>query len=140
MEHEHQATRPRSAAHEAQRADEVLEAPRVPVQEVDPRLAAVGAVVVRWEKLRVAYNLLLGLWTVLLTLPLLFRPWLSFTFLDIVFVGAIVANAAFTAAPLLESYITWFVGPNRFVSPVLFSLGTLFTMLLAAATVFALPI
>lgn len=131
--------RPRAPRTAPQHDASSQEAPSAPVSAADPHLADVGAVFIRWEKLRIPYNLVLALWTFALTGLLLFTPWLSFRFIDNVVLGAILANLAFTSGTVIEAYITWFIGPNRWISPILFTLGTLFSMLLAAASVFSTP-
>jgi hypothetical protein len=110
-------------------------APPAPVDHTDARLVNVGAVLVRWERLRIAYNLVLAAWTVLLTVPGMFAAWMSIDFLDAVLFGAIGANLCYSAGAVIEGYITWFVGTNRAITAVLFGLGLVLSMFLTLAVV-----
>ena len=84
-----------------------------------------------WEKLRVLYILILGLFTLLLGLPYLNK--LEF-WLPVIF-GGVIANACFFLGPIIETYVTWLGFRGRWLRWVIFVLGTLFTMAGSAATI-----
>jgi hypothetical protein len=52
--------------------------------------------------------------------------------------GAVIANACFFAGPIAVSYVKWIGWRPRWLTPLLFAVGTLFTMLLAAVVVLAI--
>ncbi|HLA84139.1 MAG TPA: hypothetical protein VJL29_05050 [Thermoguttaceae bacterium] len=97
----------------------------------DRRCLQVGRVVVAWEKLRILYNLLLGLEAAVVFL-------LAVVFLDqslrglakTILLGGLAANLCFCAGPLADGYLSWFGLRHRAVTWSLFALGTAFSMLL----------
>jgi hypothetical protein len=87
------------------------------------------AVFFAWEKLRLAYNLLLAVVTVALATAhrIVDRP--DFWFYG--FQGAFAANVGFCVGPVAEGYLCW-LGLDRLVARTgLFVLGTLFAVALA---------
>ena len=81
-----------------------------------------------WEKLRILFVGILGLITVLATVPLGFPSW---RLLIIIVQGAIVANLAFFAGPVVETYVRW-LGYNRMWPRwLMFISGTMMTAALA---------
>jgi hypothetical protein len=82
-----------------------------------------------WEKLRFLYIGLLGT----LTLLLCGREILNFEILLIVIAGAFVSNVCYFAGPILETYVTWLGLKGKWFRWVLFTVGTLLTMVLAIA-------
>ena len=88
-----------------------------------------------WERLRLVYIAVLGLFTLLLTGLSFAGPQLpkAHTIL-IVVAGAIVANVCYFAGPVVETYISWLGYRRNWVRWVLFVGGTLLTMMLAFIT------
>jgi hypothetical protein len=83
-----------------------------------------------WEKLRVIYVVLLGIWTLILVGPF---GLTSFPILRLIVLGAVLANVLYFAGPTIETYIRW-LGYRRLWPRVLMFLGgTLLSMILATA-------
>lgn len=82
-----------------------------------------------WEKLRFLYIGLLGT----LTLLLCGREIVNIEILMIVIAGAFVANVCYFAGPILETYVSWLGLKGKWFRWMLFTVGTLFTMVLAVA-------
>ena len=72
-------------------------------------LAIARSVFLAWEKLRIAYVILLALITVLLTGV---TGILNLRLLRLIVLGAVVANVAYFAGPTIETYVRW-LGYNR---------------------------
>lgn len=90
-----------------------------------------------WEKLRLIYVA----WLVFLTLgvtflhPSLFKQgeyWFA------VVAGAVGANAAFFAGPIVETYLTWLGVKASWLRWALFTAGMLFASFLAVVTILAI--
>ncbi len=83
-----------------------------------------------WEKLRIAYIVVLACHTVFLAgVAGLLNPRV----LQLVVMGAVIANLAFFAGPIVETYVRW-LGYNRsWPRWFLFMMGTLLSMGLAIA-------
>lgn len=79
-----------------------------------------------WEKLRVVFIMALSLLTALLTGPDLLR-WRVLLF---VIEGAVLANLAYFAGPIVETYVCWLGYDRKWVRWFLFVSGTLFTAFL----------
>lgn len=108
-----------------------------------------AALVRRWEKWRLMYNLIVGVTGLLSTLPLMWRS--SPEILDSLVIGivayGIAANLAYFMGPLAELYLIWLAHDTAgslsarvraalgspAVGPSLFALGTLFAMLVTLA-------
>lgn len=103
----------------------------------DSRYEQLGRMFVRWEKLRMLYNAALVLWTLLWAVVFGPRLLLDVSFWDACVFGALGANACFCCGPLLEGYLTWFFRSHIAVTGVLFTSGTLLSLLLATASVAA---
>jgi hypothetical protein len=82
----------------------------------------------KWEKLRIPYNLILALVLILshgqsmgarFFHPLALSIWLT---------GAVLANLCFFAGPLAEAYIAWLGLRSRVVTVVLFVGGVLISI------------
>jgi hypothetical protein len=82
-----------------------------------------------WEKLRFLYIGLLGT----LTLLLCGREIVNIEILMLVIAGAFVANVCYFAGPILETYVSWLGLKGKWFRWMLFTVGTLFTMVLAVA-------
>ena len=90
-----------------------------------------------WERLRLIYISVLGVLTLLLGWGSfgVFEYWLT------VAAGAVVANVCFFAGPIVETYITWLGYQGKWLRTLLFTVGTLFTCVLAVAAlaIYAFP-
>jgi hypothetical protein len=84
---------------------------------------ALRSIVLRWERLRILYNLmLLGL--VLVPTGGTFQlP--SLRELPVLAIGAVLANLCFMAGPLTEAYLSWLGLRSRWVTAGLFAGGLL---------------
>lgn len=91
-------------------------------------LAIARSVFLAWEKLRIAYVVLLAIITVLLTGV---TGILNLRLLRLILLGALVANVAYFAGPTIETYVRW-LGYNRtWPRWVMFIGGTLISIVLA---------
>ena len=110
-------------------------------QELDAknvRLIRVGRTVVTWEKLRLAYNLILACVTVLaIGFCMIYSPVSIDTLglIGTVVVGALFANPCFCLGPLIDGYLSWFGWRSTFSTGVIFLLGTLLSIVLVALSV-----
>ncbi len=106
-----------------------------PAAEVDTAgsFAALGRVVVTWEKLRLVYNVVVGVAALLLTMlmpgHILVRPQLVERIVE----GAIFANLCYCAGPMIDGYLTWFGVRHPLITAGLFAAGTFLTVAFAAA-------
>ncbi len=98
-----------------------------------------GAIIRKWEWLRIFYNSILI--TMVMLLVLFGFPGLlvDLNFLSCVLAGAIIANLCFLTAPAIEGYGTHFRLWHPLFSYVLFAAGTFFAMILAIACVLWFP-
>jgi len=87
-------------------------------------LPVLRSILIRWERLRILYNLVLTAVVILpvggdpLTLP---EP----ADLPILAVGAVLANLCYLAGPAAESYLAWLGLRSRWVTLALFAGGVL---------------
>jgi len=84
---------------------------------------AIRSVFLRWERLRVLYNLAL-------VAVVLFPTGGSFELPEIrqlpeLAIGAVLANLCYLAGPIVEAYLTWLGLRTRWVTAALFSGGVL---------------
>ena len=91
----------------------------------------------KWEKYRLIYNGILVCETILLTALLLLTGTLPTIGLPVAAVlGAIACNFFFLLGPVLDGYFQWiFKSRNQVFGLIVLVLGTLFSAVLAAATV-----
>jgi hypothetical protein len=82
-----------------------------------------------WERLRIIYVLLLGIWTVVLVGP---QP-LHIPIAIVIAGGAVLANLCYFAGPILESYVRWLGYRGKWLRWFLFIGGTLLTAMLEIA-------
>jgi hypothetical protein len=99
------------------------------------RWAEIGQAFAEWEKLRVWYNGVIGV--VALVSVLVVHPQLL---LDVDKLGAmgalaISANICFFAGHIVDCYATWLFGRVHWIRPLVFTAGTLGSILLTAASV-----
>ncbi len=87
-----------------------------------------------WEKLRILYVLFLGALTLLLAGPGL----MHMRTLIVIAEGTVIANLCFFAGPIIESYIRWLGYSGKWLRPLLFVVGTVFTALLVVLTLLPL--
>ena len=96
------------------------------------------AIAKKWERYRLIYNGILILETVILSgLGVLLVGLLPLIALAVVAVlGAVAVNFFFLLGPALDGYCQWIFGSrSKTFGRIIFVLGTLFSMLLAAAAV-----
>ena len=84
-----------------------------------------------WEKLRVVYVAILAVITILLIAP---SGFLSRRLLLLTAEGAVVANTAYFAGPIVETYIKWLGYDRAWPRWVMFAAGTLLSIILAVGT------
>ncbi len=85
-----------------------------------------------WERLRIVYLLILGIFTLLLCAPSLANFGATAWRTMVVMVkGAIFANLCYFAGPASETYLRWLGYDRPWVRWFLFGAGTLFTAALA---------
>jgi hypothetical protein len=80
-----------------------------------------------WERLRIIYIGVVGVFTLLFAGPNLVR----FGTLVAIFEGAVVANICYFAGPTVETYVRWLGYQGNWVRWAMFIGGTLLTSLLA---------
>jgi hypothetical protein len=92
----------------------------------------------RWERLRIPYNL------VLLAATLIFHGGMfcfpgAWLIVAIFAIGAALANVCFLAGPLVESYLAWLGIRSRWIPVVLFTGGLLVSIPLVLIFPFGFP-
>lgn len=92
--------------------------------ETPPAVELARSVFLRWERLRLPYNLVLAAFTLWWHHRILQVAW---AWLPLAFC-ALAANACFLAAPLVETYLTWLGFRSRWTAPVLFTGGVLLSI------------
>jgi hypothetical protein len=90
----------------------------------------VKPIFLKWEKLRLPYNLILAAILLLsqggnLSTILVLAQSVMLVFW---IVGAVLANLCFLAGPLVEAYLTWLGVESRWLTPGLFGLGLLISI------------
>ena len=112
-------------------------APLAALSDIDPAAAGARAgddareVFLAWEGYRVLYNIILTGESLLLGVA----HWGQIPYWITLIGGAIAANVCFCAGPCLEGYFSLAGAKRRTVRPVLFLLGTLVAVTLAAMVV-----
>jgi hypothetical protein len=99
------------------------------------RMAEIGLAFVAWEKLRVVYNLVLGLAALIAVLVVDASLLLDLDSLERMAAAAVAANACFFAGHVVDCYATWLFGRLPWVRPVLFALGTVGSVLVTLAVI-----
>ena len=95
------------------------------------RMQEIGEEFALWEKLRLVYN---GILVVMSLICVIVRPaWLSrpFMLLGNLVGGAIGANVCYTVGVLASCYLAWMGFRNRTLTLVLFGLGTILAVVFA---------
>ncbi len=106
----------------------------------EDRFHVVGKTVVAWEKLRLIYNTVMGLFV--LAVVVFSQAIAARNFAELfaqVIAGGIFANLCYCVGPIIDGYLTWFGFRHRLVTIVLFIGGTIVTMLLALVVI-AFPV
>jgi len=91
-------------------------------------------VFIAWERLRIIYVLVLGVFTIMLAIPdVIYNGSQLLTFRSLVMIaeGAIVANVCYFAGPIIETYVRWLGYNRKWVRWFLFVGGTILTVVLA---------
>ena len=84
----------------------------------------IGRAMATWEKLRLVYNAIGLVPTLILVLGATTSPFE-------IAVCVLVANACYCVGPVLEGYLVWFGIRSRVATAILFLLGTMVMLLLA---------
>ncbi|HUE74856.1 MAG TPA: hypothetical protein VMP01_28575 [Pirellulaceae bacterium] len=119
--------------------------PYQPPIEENPAVLSISAVkttaqevFLAWEKLRLAYNIVLVLVT-LGGLGIVGTEFVNWRQLAVTLaIDAIVANLCFCAGPCLEGYLAWIGAERRITRTIVFVLGTILASLLALVEVYRL--
>lgn len=86
-----------------------------------------------WERLRIPYNLTLGVMTVLFH-PGLFNPGDHLALVLVMLgIGCVGANLCFLAAPIFETYVAWLGVRSQWLTIALFCGGVLISIPLVIA-------
>lgn len=80
-----------------------------------------------WERLRIAYIVVLGVVTLAITGTRMFEPRIF----AMVGVGAVVTNLCFFAGPIVETYVRWLGCERKWVRWILFIGGTILSAIVA---------
>ena len=97
-------------------------------------VAMAKSVFIAWEKLRIAYVMLLGAFTMMLSIPgVIYNGSHLLTLRGLIMIaeGAIVANVCYFAGPIIETYVHWLGYHRKWVRWFLFVGGTILTVVLA---------
>ena len=94
-------------------------------------MPAIKPKLLKWEKIRVVYNLVVGAFVLVGTW--LLHPGLlnSTTYWITLVEGALVANVCFFAGPLAEIYFAWLGARKSWITTVIAVCGILLTLVLA---------
>jgi hypothetical protein len=95
----------------------------------DRRCLTIGRVIVRWEKLRMLYNVILTAEAAILVGIAPFGGS-RVDMVKHIILGGIVANVFFCAGPVVNAYLVWLGTHSRVISWLLFVMGTGLSMLL----------
>lgn len=91
-------------------------------------LSIARAVFLAWEKLRIVYVIILSLVTLILTGSAGFS---DLRILRLIAEGAVVANVAYFAGPIVETYVRWLGYERMWPRWLMFESGTLLSIVLA---------
>lgn len=91
-------------------------------------LSIARQVFLTWEKLRILYIGILGMFTLLLVG---FSGLPSLSLMITVMFGAIVSNCLYFAGPIVDTYIRWLGYRDSWPRLVMFVVGTIFSLILA---------
>ena len=105
-----------------------LESPTEPEGAHRSLLATARRVFLAWEKLRIAYVIILALITLLL---IGVSGILNLRLLRLIIMGAVAANVAYFAGPTIETYVRWLGYNKAWPRWFMFVAGTLLSVLLA---------
>ena len=92
-------------------------------------------VVKRWELMRIAYNVILIFWCLLIGLIYHRNFVLNPEFILMLLVGGCVSNTCYFIGPMIEGYASVFRIWHRYLSYATFALGLMLTALAAAVAI-----
>jgi hypothetical protein len=98
-------------------------------------LESARRIFLRWERLRIWYNLILTCLVVGVTLASRQETTDWYLLTGRCIIGAVVANLLYIAGPIAESYLQWLGVRSRAITPIIFVSGLLAAMVLAAISV-----
>ncbi|MBN8602387.1 MAG: hypothetical protein J0M26_15240 [Planctomycetes bacterium] len=101
--------------------------PTIPASNPNSLSEIARATFLAWEKLRLIYIGILGIWTLLIS----GRHIASVEILSLVIVGGLISNVLYFAAPIVDTYVRWLGYTGKWVRILLFVAGTLVTMIFA---------
>ncbi|MBL8870309.1 MAG: hypothetical protein JNK90_10980 [Planctomycetaceae bacterium] len=101
--------------------------PTIPASNPNSLSEIARATFLAWEKLRLIYIGILGIWTLLIS----GRHIASVEILSLVIVGGLISNVLYFAAPIVDTYVRWLGYTGTWVRILLFVAGTLVTMIFA---------
>jgi hypothetical protein len=103
-----------------------------PVEPDDPPVPQAAltarAVFIKWEKLRVVYNVILLTVFWLFVAPSVDRLSVDSMYLAYYLMGGLAANLCFFAGPLLESYLAWLGIRSPWLTAAIFIGGVLISL------------
>ncbi len=97
------------------------------------------AVFIKWEKLRIVYNILLLVLLWFVVTPMTHRSVLNPFLLTYYLLGGLAANMCFFAGPLLESYLAWLKIQSPWITAAIFIGGVLVSVPLLVAYISMVP-
>lgn len=103
---------------------------------VDDRFHAVGKTMVAWEKLRLIYNIVMGLFV--LAVVAISQAMVARNYFEVcaeIAAGGLFANLCYCVGPMIDGYLTWFGVRHRIITIILFICGTILTMFMALAVI-----
>jgi len=99
----------------------------------DQRCLCVGRVVVAWEKLRIVYNVVLAVEAAAFLVGVFPVGRTGRGLVKQIVLGGLAANLFFCAGPVIDGYLSWLGLRSRWITSILFLLGTALAMLMGAA-------
>jgi hypothetical protein len=82
----------------------------------------------KWEKLRILYNFILGLVLIVSHIPYMGRDFFHPSMLLLWLIGMVLANICFLTGPIIESYISWLGLKSSWITALLFIGGLLISI------------
>ena len=92
-----------------------------------------GLVILRWESLRVFFNLFLVLVCLVFTAAVVPANFSDPEFWIFLFLGAVLTNLLFLVGPALDGYLTWYGVWTAPLAILMFAAGTVLTTYLAVS-------
>lgn len=120
------------------RTDSMLDPGIVP-SDANVHFASMAkSVFIAWERLRIIYVVVLGAFTMMLSIPGMIAngpQLLGLHGIVMVVEGAVIANICFFGGPIIETYVRWLGYDRKWVRWFLFVGGTILTAMLALVSI-----